>query len=66
MRHFLQLFPEKLIEMQSHGSLLEQLQSFGQIDDFSCFLTKLSHFLQPLAEKLIETPKHGSLFEKVG
>ena len=27
MRHFLQLFPEKLIEMQRHGSLFEKLQS---------------------------------------
>ena len=39
MRNFLQLFPEKLIEMQRHGSLFEKLQSFGQIDHFSCFFT---------------------------
>ena len=71
MRHFLQVFPEKFIEMQRHGSLLKKLQSFGKIDDFSSFLVrkdenpKLSHFLQPLADKFIETPKHGSFFEKV-
>ena len=40
MKDFLQLFPEKLIEMQRHGSLLEELQRFGQIDEFSCFFTK--------------------------
>ena len=40
MKDFLQLFPEKLIEMQRHGSLFEKLQSFGQIDEFSCFFTK--------------------------
>ena len=39
MTHFLQLFPEKFIEMQRHGSLFEKLQSFDQIDDFSCFFT---------------------------
>ena len=38
MRHFLQLFPEKLMEMQRHGSLFEKLKSLGQIDDFSCLL----------------------------
>ena len=30
--------------MPKHGSLLEKLQSFGQIDDFSCFFTKRSTF----------------------
>ena len=30
--------------MLKHGSLLEKLQSFGQIDDFSCFFTKRSTF----------------------
>ena len=44
MRHFLQLFPEKYIEMQRHGSLFEKLQSFGQIDDFSCSFTKWGTF----------------------
>ena len=44
MSHFLQLFPEKFIEMQRHGSLFEKLQSFGQIDDFSCFFTKWTTF----------------------
>ena len=44
MRHFLQLLSEKFIEMQSHGSLFEKLQSFGQIDDFSCFFTKWGTF----------------------
>ena len=39
VRHFLQLFPEKLIEMQRHGSLFEKLHSFGKIDEFSCFFT---------------------------
>ena len=37
MREFLQLFPERLMEMQRHGSLFENLQSFGQIDHFSQF-----------------------------
>ena len=44
MRHFLQLFPEKLIEMQWHGSLFEKLHSFCQIDEFSCFSTKCDSF----------------------
>ena len=44
MTHFLQLFPEKFIEMQRHGSLFEKLQSFGQIDDFSFFFTKWGPF----------------------
>ena len=44
MRHFLQLFPEKFIEMQRHGSLLEKLQSFGEIDDFLCFFTNWATF----------------------
>ena len=44
MRHFLQRFPEKLIEVQRHCSFLEKLQSFGQIDDFSCFFSKWSTF----------------------
>ena len=35
MRHFLQLFPEKFIEMQRYGTLFEKLQSFGEIDGFS-------------------------------
>ena len=44
MKDFLQLFSEKLIEMQRDGSLLEKLQSFGQIDDFSRFFTKWGTF----------------------
>ena len=44
MRHFLHFFPEKLIEMQRHGSLFDKLQSFGQIDDFWFFFTKSSTF----------------------
>ena len=44
MRHFLQLFSEKFIEMQRHGSLFQKLQSFDQIDDFSCFFTKWGTF----------------------
>ena len=44
MRHFLQVFPEKFIEMQRHGSLFKKLQSFGQIDDFSSFLTNWATF----------------------
>ena len=44
MRHFLRLFSEKFIEMQRHGSLLEKLESFGQIDGFSCFFTKWGTF----------------------
>ena len=64
MRHFLQLFPEKFIEIKRHGSLLEKLQCFGEIDDFFVLFHELSNFLEPLAEKFIETPKHGSLFEK--
>ena len=34
------LFPEKSIEMERHGSLFQNLQSFDQIDDFSCLFTK--------------------------
>ena len=44
MRHFLQLFSEKLMEMQRHGILFENLQSFCQIDDFSCFFTNWAAF----------------------
>ena len=44
IRNFLQLFPEKLIEMQRHGSLLEKLESFSQIDDFLCFFTNWATF----------------------
>ena len=44
MRHFLQLFPEKFIQMQRHGSLFKKLQNFGQIDDFSSFLTNWATF----------------------
>ena len=44
MRHFLQLFPEKLMEMQRHGILFEKLQSFCQIDNFSCFFTNWAAF----------------------
>ena len=40
MSSFLQLFAENFKEMPKHGSLLEKLQSFGQIDDFSCFFTQ--------------------------
>ena len=44
MRHFLQLFPEKLTETLKHGSLLQKVEDFGQIDDFSCFLAKSGTF----------------------
>ena len=44
MRRFLQLFPEKFIEMQRHGRLLEKLQSFGEIHDFLCFVTNWATF----------------------
>ena len=44
MRHFLQLFPEKFIEMQRHGGLFEKLQCFGQIDGLSCSFTKWGTF----------------------
>ena len=37
MRHFLQLFSEKFIEMQRHGSLFQKLQSFDQILIFRAF-----------------------------
>ena len=65
MRKFLQLFPEKFIEMQRHGSLFEKLQRFVQMDDFSCFLTKKGHSRQLIPEKLMEMQRHGSLFEKL-
>ena len=45
--------------------VLEKLQSFGQIDDFSCFFTKRGTFCFLFPEKFIEMPKHGSLFEKL-
>ena len=44
MRHFLQLPAEKFMKMPRHGSLLEKLQRFGQMDDFSCFFTKWGTF----------------------
>ena len=58
MRHLLQLFPEKFIEMQRHGSLFEKLQSFGQIDDFSCFFTNWATFCKLL---LKSSPKHQNM-----
>ena len=61
MRHCLHIFPENFIEMPKHGSLLEKLQSFGQIDDFSCFLTKRGTFFF----KLHRNAKHGRFFEKL-
>ena len=39
MRHFLQLFAEKLSKAQKHGSFFEKLEGFGQMYDFSCFFT---------------------------
>ena len=44
MRNFSQLFSETFIEMESHGSLFEKLQSFDQMDDFSCFFTNWGTF----------------------
>ena len=44
MRHFLHFFPKQFIEMQRHDSLLEKLQSFDQIDDFSCCFTNWATF----------------------
>ena len=69
MRHFLQLFPEKLMEMQRHGSLLKKLQRFGQMDDFSCFFTKWSTFCKKWFISWKSTKTHGfgqnlQLFEK--
>ena len=58
MRPFLQLFPEKFIEMQRHGSLFEKLQSFGQIDVFSCFFTKWAAFCNLL---LKSSSKHQNM-----
>ena len=58
LRHFLQLFPEKLIEMQRHGSWFKKLQSFCQIDDFSCFFTNLATFCNLLLET---SSKHQKL-----
>ena len=52
IRQFLQLFPEKFIEMQRHGSLFEKLQSFDQIDDFSRFFTKWGTFCNLLLKSL--------------
>ena len=69
MRHFLQLFPEKFIEMQRHGSLFEKLQRFGQMDDFSCFFTKWGTFCKKWFISWKSTKTHGfgqnlQLFEK--
>ena len=44
MRHFLQLFAEKLTQTSKHGGLLQKVPHFGQIDDFSCFLAKSCTF----------------------
>ena len=44
VRHFLQLFAEKLNKTPNHGSLLEKVDTFGQIDDFSCFIAKWGTF----------------------
>ena len=40
MRHFLQLFTEKLTKTAKRGSLLEKVAHFGQMDDFPCFFAK--------------------------
>ena len=58
MKHFLQLFPKNLIKMQRHGSLLKKLQSFGQIDDFSCFFTNWATFCNLL---LKASSKHQNI-----
>ena len=58
MRHFLQLFPEKFIEMQRHGSLLEKLQSFGEIDEFLFFFTNWAIFCNLL---LKSSSKHQNM-----
>ena len=40
IRHFLQVFAERLTQTSKHGTLLEKVASFGQIDDFPCFFAK--------------------------
>ena len=40
MRHFFQLFAEKLTQTPRHRGLLEKVAHFGEINDFSCFLAK--------------------------
>ena len=64
MRHFLELFPEKFIEMQRHGSLLEKLKVLAKWMGFRAF-SEMRHFLQVFPEKFIEMQRHGSLFEKL-
>ena len=40
----LEPFAERFIEKPKHGSLLEKMHSFGQIDEFSSFFTKSGSF----------------------
>ena len=47
MRQFLQLFAEKVTETSKHGSLLQKVEHFGQIDDFPCFCEKSGTFCNP-------------------
>ena len=58
MRHFLELFAEKFTKSFKHGSLLEKLQVFGQVDDFSCFFTKWGTFCNVL---LKSSPKRRNM-----
>ena len=44
MRYFLQVFAEKLTETSKRGSLLQSVEHFCQIDDFSCFRAKSGTF----------------------
>ena len=52
LRHYLQLFKEKLTQTAKDGSLLEKVEHFGRIDDFPCFFEKLSTFCNFLLKRL--------------
>ena len=61
MRHFLQLFAEKLTKTPKQDSLLEKLQVLAK----STIFREMRHFLQLFAEIFTKTPEHDILHRKV-
>ena len=58
IRHFLQLFAEKLTQTPRHRGLLKKVAHFGQIDDFIWFFAKWGTFCNFL---LKSSPKRWSV-----
>ena len=54
---------KSFVETPKRGDFNEKLESFGQIDDFSCFFFARNEAL--FAVKFVETPKRGDLVKKL-